>query len=352
MTPPGSDIEKAVHYAVLNGSSIDTSSQLGDDQKREQYGQLLNQVDSPQRVAELQLRFEEDKPYFQLCDDEAIASYFSRWNVPIATRRDLDLFSDALAEKVTALAPYDESVRTQLEQRDYRRQLRELPATLSSLEQAVSEYDALKPSFKAVMRYVWEAVALDGFKMREDGRKATEEYKGDISIQPIGNKAVHMKIVLSENDTFELYLNPRYKTQVTVPAKKRRFWFDVKEKVEETDEIGAVEALPMRFFDRHYPKNTDLRHVDGHNYQKEPATFCVKRGKLDSEIFRTQAGCVVDLLKEINMMNPDKYGESFQTYLQIVLNLPKLMNNYANRTRESMQGILQRVSEQSNGSPE
>lgn len=335
MAPSSSTIEQAVHYAQLKGNLIETNSRLDRDQKREEYVRLLDQVDSPQNVAELQLRFEEDKPYFQLCDDKAIASYFSRWKVPITTKSDLDLFSDALAEKVTALALYDEKVRAQLEQRDYRKQLRELPAALSNLEQAISEYDTLKLPFKAVMRYAWEAISLDGFKMEEDGSKAIEQYPGHISIQPYYNKSVHMKIVLDNDDTFRVYIKPRYKTRVVAPAKKRKFWFDAKEKVEETEEIETIEILPMNFFNTVYNNNS---------------SYCLEKGRLDSKIFKIPPESILDLLKEITIKNFDRYETSFQTFLQIILSLPKFMNNHASRKTESMKSILQRVSKQTNDS--
>lgn len=354
MPPPGSDLEKAVHYAVLNGDSIETSSQLDDDKRKEQYMELLDQVDSPRKVEELQLRFEGDRPYFQLCDDRAIASYFSRWGVPITTKRDLDLFSDALAEKVMDLATSDEILRTKLEQRNYRRQLEKLPAALASLEQTLSQYDVFKPDFKTIMRYVWEAVTLHGFEMKEDGSKATEQYKGVISIQPCGKKAAYLKIVLGKNDTFELYLNPIYETKVLVPAKKRRFWFDIKEEVEVTGEIEAIEVLPTRFFNHHYKTNTGPRPVYGDHRccVSEPVRYCLNFGKLDSEIFRTSPENVVNLLRKISLGNLDIFGESFQTYLRLVLNLPRLMSNYANKIEESMEDILQQASEQTNESSE
>ena len=65
--------------------------------------------------------------------------------------------------------------------------------------------------------------------MIEDGSKATEEYQGTISIQPYDNKSVQLKMIHNENDLLELYLSPKYKTKVTVPAKRRRFWFDIKD---------------------------------------------------------------------------------------------------------------------------
>lgn len=319
MTPPNSGIERALHYAIVNDHSIETSSKLDDDLKKEQYEKLLDQIDSPQKVVELQLRLEEDKPYFQLFDDGAIASYFSRWNVPITTKRDLDLFSDTLAEKVMALAPYNEKVRAQVEQQQYIKQLKGLPAALASLEQAVSEYDTLKPSIRAVVRYVWEAVALNGFKMKEEGSKALQPYQGNLSIQPWyepwSKKGVEVRITLKKDeDIFRFLINPKYKERILVPAKKRKLWFDRKEKSEKTEELETIGVSHLMIFDCQRYAHNNISPED-----------------------------IVDQLKKTGMIDLDKYGNSFQTYLEILLSLPKLMNNYTQRTTKSMKGILQRV---------
>lgn len=354
---PNTGIEKALHYAMVRveTGSIEPNQQLDEDKKREQYTTLLDQVDLPQKVAELQLRFDEDKPYFDLCGDEAIAAYFSRWGVPIHSRRDLTLFSEALADKVRVLAPYDENVQRQLAQRDYQKQLQELPAAISRLEQTVSEFDALKPSFNAVLRYVWEAVTHQGFKMEEDGDKAIKKYPGAISIQAVVYNSivydsVRMQVRLSTQDSFEWYLTPHYKDKIVVPARKRRFWLDRKAETEKTNELERLEILPINLFTTGYDKNTEkILIVEGFFDRAlfyDPVELYIKEKHPDAvkRVVRVSPEELADLLKGIAVKSPDRRLKSFQTGLRLVLNLPILMGNYTKRLEGSMRNILETVS--------
>src|SRR3989344_7162998 len=136
---PKTDLEKALTYAVVADEAIEISPQLEGDLKISQYQKLLDRVDSPEKVGELLIKLEDDQPYLQLCSDDTIKGYFARWKIPICSRADLDLFSQTLAERVNTLAESNPRVESQVKQRAYLKQLRELPAALSKLEETVSE---------------------------------------------------------------------------------------------------------------------------------------------------------------------------------------------------------------------
>jgi len=224
---PKTDLEKALTYAVVADEAIEISPQLEGDLKISQYQKLLDRVDSPEKVGELLIKLEDDQPYLQLCSDDTIKGYFARWKIPICSRADLDLFSQTLAERVNTLAESNPRVESQVKQRAYLKQLRELPAALSKLEETVSGYDVLNEPVAAVLRYVWEAVTKYGFKMEEEGQNAIEKYDGNISIKTF-NKAVHIEIK-NHYDTLEFYICQKIKLIVNQSLKKRKFWFDKKE---------------------------------------------------------------------------------------------------------------------------
>jgi len=340
-------IERAVHYAVLHGDTIDIAPAATEEGKRVQYERLLQQVDSSERLAELQLRLEDDQPYFQLCSDDAIAAYFDRWDVPITSKIDLDIFSQVLSEVVEEVATSSEQVRTQLARRDHRRQLAGLPSALSKLEEAASELDSLKAPLSAVMRYVWEAVVYNRFQMKENGDEARESYPGSLSIQKCGEDVVHVEMNSGKGNDLEFYLKPIYKTKEVEEEVHRWWWSDgIRRRRVSTGKLDHLEVVPISLFDQHYTKNTDL------NISTRTGEYWIRTGLLyardgthseSADVF--SASGFVDSLRQIIMGNPGKYLGKFQRDLKIIFNLPKLMNNYAKHTESALKDMLKVIAE-------
>jgi hypothetical protein len=339
MSLPNTNLEQAVTYASFSSDgSLEVSSQMDEDQRRQQYSSLLDKVQNPIKVASLLVRLEEDTPYFQLCSDENVHSYFQRFGVPISSRKDLELFIETLGDRVRTLADSNETVKAQLAERDYRNRLAALPSAISKLEEQVNKYDALKKPFAAVMRYVWEAIVLQGFKMSEDGSKASELYRGKITIKPHPKnaKAVHIKIDLKEKledskNILEFVFKPIYKIKTI--TKERTYFWDKKEKVQ-TEEVDFFVFLPMRQFDGSVGYNCG-------NYGEK--YICKGINEYSFCTIINNPSSFIDLLMKETLANPDQNTESFETYLKLIFNLPKLMHNYADRTRVNLGDVLGRI---------
>ncbi|NQV91335.1 hypothetical protein HQ489_02580 [Candidatus Woesearchaeota archaeon] len=339
MSLPETGLEQALSYTSFSADgSLEVSSQMGDDQRRAQYGTLLDQVQDPNKVAALLVRLEEDNPYFQLCSDENIHAYFQRFGISIASQRDLELFNETLGERVRTLADSNETVKAQLAERDYKRELGALPSVISKLEEQVHEYGALKKPFSAVMRYVWEAVTQEDFRMHEEGSKATEPYEGKITIEPheLNPKAVHIKIKLSNEDEDELdfVLKPTYKTKkVTI---ERSYWLNGNKEVT-TDEVENLTLLPIILFNKLISRNF---HWSGRQYIEDGIIYKDKSKKV---ILMNQSSDFVDMLVQETLTKPDQYSKYLETYLKLILNFPKIMHNYTDRTRVNLGTVLERI---------
>ena len=347
-------LERALTYAVVADEIIKISPQLERDQKISQYQKLLDQIDSPEKVGELLLKLEDQKPYFQLCSDEAIADYFSRFQVPITSRKDLDLFAETLAEKVDTLAESNPKVESQVKQRAYLKQLQELPVALSKLEETVSGYGALNKPVAAILRYVWEAVTKYGFRMKEEKKEAFGSNKL-ICIQSGPGKSVYIKISLDENrdeeqfNSLEFYLNPIFKE---ITEEKKSFFRKKRISFKKTEELTSFEILPIVIIDSIFIEYQNYYNSRINN-RKTRIEECIANqkklgGGIDSKVF-------VDQLKLKILECPERYASVSQRHIEILLDLPIIMDNYTKRTTKTLKDILQtslnKVNEESKTHP-
>lgn len=346
------DVERAILYAVPDSEGIAVSPLHAQHEKETQYQRAIEGISGIEQLIALQERLEQDLPYFQLSTNENIAAYFSRWNVPIGCKSDLTLFSSVLAEKIAEAARSDRTAGTHLANQAYRLQLRELPSALTSLEQTLAGFDALKAPFDAVLRYVWEAVALHGFSMNEDGRKATEPYKAFLIVEPHSQnkKAMHLQITRKcegmKSDVFEIYVSPKYKTREVVTVKKGWFGRTRKEtSTVETEEVDILRIVPIRMFDRKWVANS---YNDDGGLQSNAEHF-LRTGNeeryyshIPSANVTTSAGFIDEMRHEV-IKNPDSYVPSLQEYLRIILQLPKYLYNYPVRQRQQVSSLLDNV---------
>lgn len=100
MVDDTSALERSMGSAdFCSPTSIEPRS-LASDAFREKHLSLLDRIRSPEKLVDLQLKLSEEEPYFALCTDEAIAAYFSKWGIPISTKRELELFGLAIDERI------------------------------------------------------------------------------------------------------------------------------------------------------------------------------------------------------------------------------------------------------------
>ncbi len=341
---PENNLERALVSARFGPEGIVVNPKTEEEQKVLQYEGVLSQIESPERLIELQLRLEEDLPYFQISSDESIRDYFTRFGVQITDKRDLQLFSYALANQIDSLDKTDERVGPSLENLSYRRQLHQFPKVLSDLEKTVSDFSSLNAPFDVALHYAWEAVQKKGFKMDEKGENATDPYDAQIIIEPYPGESIHFLIKINDSDSLEFYLHPKYKTRKAVVRKG--FW---KQRViveEDTGESKGLGIIPLKIFDRKWNKNIEKRNYKGVSgitqYDYPVLAYMANNLHKDelAELVRFDAERMLKVLVDHSLIIPDLYMKSLQTYLGIILRLPKIMHNYVERTKGDLIGIL------------
>lgn len=349
---PRNGLEKALMSPVFTEGGIEMNPELEENQKISEFGKLLSQIDSPERIIELQLKLDEQFPYFQISPEEAIRDYFSNFGIPISNKRDLELFSFALAQRVDELDRSDEKVGSALKQRDYRIQLQTLPRILSDLERTVSDFEVLKAPFEAVIRYVWET-SQKGFRMKEEGRNALEQYPGKLTIDS-GTHSYSITIELqSDNqDVLEFHVTPKVKFDVVEEVRKRRFFRDGRVSKDIPIRTEGFDILPCRIFDRTWGENINNELYDGNNWVKGTSYYITHHkieGVYNERVSVFGSDEAIDSFVSEMLIDPDSRIQSFQAYLKIFFNLPNIMNNYAERTRTGLKNMLDTTLEGING---
>lgn len=353
---PKNDLEKALTYTHFSPGGVEVSSQLEMDQKSSGYSGLLTQI-SPERIVELQLRLDEDIPYFQISSDESIGIYFARFGIPISSRADLELFSSALAQRIDSLDKKDEKVGSALEHLGYIRQLHQLPQALSKLEKSVSNFEQLSNPFKAVVEYVWTNVHKNKFRMKEEGISASEPYPANVEITPSQNSSVDVSIVIKgKEDRLDFYIHPVYKTKEVVKSEKG--WFGTQKKIVVREKVGEperLELIPIRIFDITWTKNAQIynssQYPKGHYVDQRVTQYLANDldGKSMSDVIRFGADASLIVFSKTALTYPDAYMKSLQTYIEVILRLPSIMHNYAERTSGTLQKVLDSGLQEING---
>lgn len=323
---PKNDLERALVSTGFDSNGVIINTSVGEDEKIGGYMELLNHIESPERLIELQLKLESDLPYFEISSDDSIRNYFSHFGVQISNKRDLRLFSYTLAQKISGLDREDEQTKPILRQLDYRRSLQNLPKSLSKLETILSDFGSLAGPFSSVLQYVLEQTGK-GFRMVEDGKVATSPYSGILTIKPIGKNSAKISINLQEpssevRDVLEFY------------ARK-------------LPELGTLEILPLRVFNRDWSLNVNSQMVNPgffkySRYFGSPAGDYLD-GKPESEklsLVKLNEEDMIKGLVKTALESPDEYMKSLQNYFKVLFNLPKIMGNYNERMQGDFRGIL------------
>lgn len=341
-----SSLELALRYVQasvrMGRDSLEISPALAEDEQKIVYAKLVDLIESPERVFDFLLRFEDQRAYFQICEDSAIADYFAQFKIPIASKRDIDLFSQVLADRARDLANSDTRLELELEKRGYQRQLQEMPVALSRLKQTIARFDDLEKPFSAIVRYIWETVVLHDFRMQEIGNNALARYDGRILLEPFGaKKVVHVEYFRDDKDRLEFFIKPTFKLKREEVIIKRFFFPDTKDYIlRESDEVQSFEIVPLRSFDYDSSncKGRHLKFVFPHDLKIDVEHYL--HGGDAGHACRLTLSEFIDDLKTTAIASPDQYIPSLKAYLWTLFNLPRLITNYSQRTNESLKTVL------------
>ncbi|MBI4983235.1 hypothetical protein HZC32_01150 [Candidatus Woesearchaeota archaeon] len=335
-------IEQAVLYVSNGKEELKVSPRLELDQKEQQLHKIVKEIPDVNRAVELQDRLLEDMPYYHLYDDQQIKNYFSRWNLPIFSQEDLKLFSQVLSERILELAQSDAIAKNYLQEAEYREQLRKLPSVASQLEISLSGFDALIAPFETVCRYVYEAVTQQGFRMKEDGKNALENYEGIIDIfgssscskidshLTIPQAELELKLVQNGRTygKVDLYVGPKEELrQVNVTKKKKRLFFFESKSSFSKDEVALS---PNLFLNGVFTSSNDDF--------KTSNFYC---GSYDMVEFKK----FFNYFKRGVSRNPDAGLPFLKYFFQIFFNLPKYMYNYQVRISKNIDSTLKEIVE-------
>lgn len=323
---PENGLEMALLSAGFDSNGVTVNPSVEENQKISRYMGLLDQIEFPERLMELQLKLESDIPYFEISSDGSIREYFSNFGVLIENKRDLRLFSYALASKISALDRKDKRVGPALKKLDYRRNLQNLPKSLSKLETIVSDFGSLAGPFSSVLQYVLEQTGK-GFRMVEDGKDATNPYTGVLTIKPAEGNSALISINLQESE-----------------AEVRDI---LKFYVRKLPESEKLEIFPLNFLGGGCNQNIKYQSVDlgfFKNYADFPHSVeSYLTGERYSERLELVKLDEEEMIKQLvteTLEFPDKYVKSFQNYFRVLFNLPSIMHNYIERTESSLRDIL------------
>ncbi len=320
-------LEMAVQYAEVGDGIIQVSPKLGMEQREAEYRQLLTKIPSSERLVELQIRLENDLPYFLLCDDAAIEAYFSRWHVPIQSRADLDLFAQTLSAEVMRQADGSAETRNYVAQRDYQRELRGLPTVLNQLEQVANQFRSFEKPMAAVLRYVWEAVKFQGFQMKYGNSKDAEA--SWITICPLGAEAVSLYVTDRSGAEFRFHLEPAYTKVERVVETKILKVIPRKKRVRESKRTG-VQVISDECFGEWIGSTLDERHY-------------ARTGSWYPNVKKYSAEQFVHHLHEQAMTDPQRRLPSLENLLKVIFSLPQRMHKYATTTSENLQAVCSNV---------
>lgn len=343
---PSSDLERALMSTRFNGEGIQTDSSSIETQRIEEFQGVLAGI-NPERIIDLQIRLDEDLPYFQISSDESIRDYFSRFGVPITNKRDLELFSSALSERVSSLDKENEKVRTNLEGLAYRKQLHDLPRVLKSLDQTLSNFNALEAPFEVVMRYVFEQTSR-GFKMKENGNKALEPYPGVLSVTP-DQGCFQVEYTLGDEDVLAFGVAKEKRIELVDKVKKRRFLPDKNVKRNAFIETGESLGFPLKIFGREWRGNKEVWIPNLGCYRGALEAY-THHNFFNEYVVKIKTGKLIGSFVSAMLADPDRYAKSFQVYLKTLFNLPSIMHNYTLRTEMTLKESLDSTIKEINGS--
>lgn len=300
------DIERAIFYASHTSTGVGVSPQLEKDQKEKEYQSLVSRLENFDKVMSLQERLEQDLPYFELASDENIRSYFSRWGVSIDSKEDLKLFSYVLGERLGELAKSSDSAQKAIQEKEYRLQLRGLPAAISRMNDSLVQLDQFKAPFEAVIRYVNKLIC-SGFSMNEDGSSALEKYDGHLVISHFSDdNSSPLPTINYCNCSIRICTIQRLEKECKIYNLEKKHWWRKAKKVERLE-----------------------------RYFTEDISYALKFG-----------GCYYgngnsfENLKRFVRDNPSTNLPILRDFLGIMFNLPKYIHNYALRTSQQINSVL------------
>jgi hypothetical protein len=243
-----------------------------------------------------------------LPQDGEVKEFLQKRNIPIINSdTDFDYLYGSLMERLVDFRDKgDKRARTYLQRAGYRKQMTQIPPLMSKLERTT--INELKPTFNAVIEYVYDAVNKHGFKMSEItaetpfdkyrkvdiGKDKTDVYvMFDIMFQP----GLHRQL--------EFFIRPAYELKTI----EERGWFGRKKK--RVVESSNVEGLNI------------CSKGGGTEYCH---SYCIKKS--------------IDEFFDEHFGDENNYEQFYKGFLKIILDLPKIMNNYLTRKNGEIRGLL------------
>jgi hypothetical protein len=225
------------------------------------------------------------KPYVELSQNGEVGEFLQKRNYPVIhTKTDFDYLYESLINRIDTLKGKDERVKTYLQRTEYQKQMAQLPVLMSKLEKI--SLDELKPKFKAVMEYVYDAVMNEGFDNMNYNHVQIKKDKKEISL------------VLEGKDG-DRYGNSRFSLLKNKPN-------DLRVKI-----IRLVE------------KDTNL------NF---------------NQYLSLTIDDAIDMFKKF-LLNPAKKGylEDFTFQIRKIISIPTIMNNYLKKRLSSLDNVLKEI---------
>ncbi|MCX6747229.1 MAG: hypothetical protein NTU63_03815 [Candidatus Pacearchaeota archaeon] len=283
------------------------------------------------------------KPYVELSQNGEVGEFLQKRNIPVVhNRTDFDYLYESLRDKLVELRDKgDEKAKLFFEKREYSRQLDSLPQRLSQLEKTASiRFDELKPAFKAVMRYVWNAVIENGFEM--DDRNDVDD---DLEI----NSRFGLSIKKSGNLSVSVLGQKHYKNKDR-DRKEYAFYFELVKKWEyKKKKIGKRGFLIKR------PKYKTIEGINpepfmftslGKNYyapDKEQFFNNYEHRLNWDKMQKVSVDDLVDYLKKVAITNPNNHLDDIGNFIKVILTLPVKIDDYLKIQEINLGGLLEEI---------
>jgi hypothetical protein len=248
------------------------------------------------------------KSFAGLPQNGEVAKFLQKRNMPVVnSTEDFDYLYESLRDRLVEFRDKgDERVKTYLQRAEYRKQIDQLPVLISKLERITM--NELKPTFKAVIEYVYDAVTEHGFKISEK----TPEIPFD----------KYRKVNIGKDETdvyvrFDIMFHPGLHRQLN-------FFIRPVYELKTIEEVGWLGRKKKRVAESSNVEGLNIYSNGGGGEYCD--RYCITR-TID-EFFDTYFGDEV------------QYENYYKEFLKIIINLPKTMNDYLARKNGEIRGML------------
>jgi len=292
------------------------------------------------------MELESVKSYLELSSDEEIKSYFQQKGISnVRNQEELKSFYNQLENRIGELATSpDERVKSYFEKvphsRKYLENLLEIPTRLSRLEQTSKiGFDELKPKFKEVLNYIWEAVMEKGFSMEEKGKDALKKYKGGVEIykswEEFGIENRKRDVVIINAGNYKKGIDGLYQNHslfnLTI----------LKEKIERKKITEIKKGLFGKEKEKIYIKNSIVNPEKGNFFTKGFILGHIMY--TDSEYtYCSSVEELIECLKKEVQNKPEECLPQLPLFINTFLNLPNIMENYLKKNQKKLEEVFKK----------